>query len=224
GRVDLDNVDLFVEAFQQVEALRIGELWAIPAMLRLALIENIRRMTLRTLKRLEELARADRWVERVERGAGLEGEHLTRTLRTMLASQQRLTPTFVARFLSGLRQVSGASPALMGVERWLQHEELDPDDSLARATQRLVHTQLTMANSITSLRAIGQRDWRSFVERQSVMEAVLGTDPAGAYHRMTFATRDRYRHVVELLARQSGKAEDEVARRAVAMASEAPDD
>ena len=65
GRIDLQNVDLFVEAYQQVRPLSIGELWAMPAMLRLGLIENVRRMALRTVKRLDEMTEADAWAERI---------------------------------------------------------------------------------------------------------------------------------------------------------------
>src|SRR5687768_13377264 len=65
GRVDLDNVHLFVGAFQQEAPLKIGELWAIPAMLRLGLIESVRRMALRTVQRLDEVEAADRAAARI---------------------------------------------------------------------------------------------------------------------------------------------------------------
>ena len=68
GRIDLDNVSGFVEAFQKVSALTIGELWAVPAMLRLGLIENVRRMALRTVQRLDELELADEAARRSGRG------------------------------------------------------------------------------------------------------------------------------------------------------------
>lgn len=69
-----------------------------------------------------------------------------------------------------------------------------------------------MANSITSLRNIGRRDWRVIVEHQSMMDAVLREDPSGFYPLMTFATRDQYRHVVERIAKQTGHRETSVAR------------
>ena len=75
-----------------------------------------------------------------------------------------------------------------------------------------------MANSITSLRDIGRRDWREFVEHQSAMEAVLRDDPAGCYSLMTFATRDTYRHVVERIAKRTEHSEVAVAGRAIEMA------
>ncbi len=221
ARIDLDNVDHFVESFQETEPLRIGELWAMPAMLRLALIESIRRMSLRTMRRLDEIASADRWVKRVMEHTDRQGDRLVRTLGEMLQSPGRLTPTFVTRFLADLRLASGASPALAHVEDWLRHEGIHPDEAASRATHRMVHTQLTMGNSITSLRTIGRRDWRGFVERQSAMDAVLREDPAGAYARMTFATRDRYRHVVEQLARRARMGETDVAREAIGLAAAA---
>ena len=44
GRVDPDSLTRFVAAYQTVTPLKLGELWAIPIMLRLALIENLRRV------------------------------------------------------------------------------------------------------------------------------------------------------------------------------------
>ena len=70
---------------------------------------------------------------------------------------------------------------------------LPAEEAHSRATQRLALTQIMMANSITSLRAIARMDWRIIVERQSVLERVLREDPSGFYPRMTFSTRDAYR-------------------------------
>ena len=47
GRVDSKTISSFVSSYQTVTVLKIGELWAIPIMLRLALIENIRRIAAR---------------------------------------------------------------------------------------------------------------------------------------------------------------------------------
>src|SRR6187551_3154751 len=44
GRVDLEGLRTFVASYQTVTPLRLGELWAIPIMLRLALIESLRRV------------------------------------------------------------------------------------------------------------------------------------------------------------------------------------
>ena len=64
-------------------------------------------------------------------------------------------------------------------------------------------------------------DWREFVETMSVVEQTLREDPGGVYGRMDFATRDRYRHVVEEIAKGSRLSEGEVARKAIQLAHEA---
>jgi cyclic beta-1,2-glucan synthetase len=220
GRVDIGNVDLFTGAFQDVARLSIGELWAIPAMLRLGLIESVRRMTLRTVQRLDEIERADRWAARIQSANEAGGSALGEALGAFVSAPHKLTPEFVARFLYQLRLGSGALPALVWLEQWIHEEGIAPDDAAARSGERLALTQLMMANSITSLRAIGRMDWRAFVERQSSMDAILRGDPSGYYARMDFLTRDRYRHVVERIAKRTAVPEEDVARKAVALAGE----
>ena len=222
GRIDLGNVELFVDAFQKVSPLSIGELWAVPAMLRLGLLENVRRMALRTIHRLDELELANQWAERLIAASGDTASVLSAAINDFVAHAPPLTPTFVSRFLSQLRSVGVSVPSLTWLERWVSDEAMTAEDAAARATQRVALTQIMMANSITSLRAIARMDWDSFVEHQSVMEVVLREDPV--YPRMTFATRDRYRHVVERIAKRARTDEAAVARVALELARRAPTD
>jgi cyclic beta-1,2-glucan synthetase len=78
---------------------------------------------------------------------------------------------------------------------------------------------VTVRNVITSMRLISWFDWAEFVESVSLVDDVLRA--RGPFGDMDFATRDRYRHAVEVLARGSGLTEVEVARLAVEMADAA---
>ncbi len=215
ARVDLENVNLYVESFQSVTPLSIGELWAMPAMLRLGLIESVRRMTLRTMQRLDELAVADGWAARIVAASARGGSELRAALREFSEEDHSLSPHFVSRFLQSLRHSEGASPALAWIEHWLRDAGVSPEHAAAQSTQRLALTQIMMANSITSLRGVGRYDWHEFVESQSAMDAVLRTDPSGFYSKMTFVTRDLYRHVVEKIAKQTGHRDAVVAQWAI---------
>jgi cyclic beta-1,2-glucan synthetase len=215
GRVDLENTDLFVAAFQKVSPLKLGELWALPAMLRLGLIESVRRMTLRTVQRLDEIEAAERACAEIEAAGELGEDALTRAVHSFVASPRPLTPIYISQFLHRLRLRHGALPLL---EHWIAAEAMTAEQAAAQATQRLAITQVVMANSITSLRAVDRVDWKTLVERRSAVESVLREDPAHFYDRMTFATRDRYRHVVERIARGGGGDETEVARAAIGLA------
>ena len=80
--------------------LSIGELWAMPAMLRLGLIESVRRMTLRTVRRLDESDLAVAWADRLRLARGLGGHDLRAALREFADAGPALTPHFVSRFLT----------------------------------------------------------------------------------------------------------------------------
>jgi cyclic beta-1,2-glucan synthetase len=225
GRIDRANVELFVTAFQEVSPLSIGELWAIPAMLRLALIESVRRMALRTVQRLDEVESADRWVARIVARGARRG---AAALNEFLLEHPPLTPVFVSRFLRQIRLADDAITSLTWLEPWMAEEGVSAEASSAQANERLALTQVMTANSITSLRVIAHLDWKTFVEGQSVIEALLRAEPAGIYERMTFATRDHYRHVVERVAKRTRRSEQDVASLVVALAADGrrewPDD
>jgi len=218
GRVDVHNAGLFVAAFQEEAPLTLGELWAVPAMLRLGLLESVRRMALRTVQRLDETEAADAWAARIDTAAAAGERALASELRAFAETHPPLSPLFASRLLHQVRLGHGGLPALQG---WLAAVGVSAERAVAQAAQRLALTQMMMANSITSLRGIGLVDWGAFVERHSAVEEVLRGDPAGFYAAMTFATRDRYRHAVERIAKGGGRGEAEVARAAVALAASA---
>src|SRR5690606_18647907 len=68
------------------------------------------------------------------------------------------------------------------------------------------------------LRFIGKTDWREFVETLSSVNQVLRQDVTGTYQKMNFATRDRYRHEVEAIAKGTLLSETEVAQKALEIA------
>lgn len=215
GRLDLPVVTLFLSEFQKDELLTLGELWAMPSMLRLGLFENVRRMALRTMKRLDALRDADLWVRRVE-AAGREGAAaLNLCLQSFLDQSHAMTPAFVSRFLLQLRHATGSTALIARLEQWMAEESLSPEEADAHANQQLALTQMVIANSIASLRTVSGIDWPAFVEQHSALEAALREDPAGAYARSTFETRDRYRHVVERIAKATFLGEVHVADAAV---------
>src|SRR5204863_7618606 len=102
ARIDLANVELVICAFQEVAPLSIGELWAVPAMLRLGLIESVRRMALRTMQRLDEIEAADRWAARLQAASDRGKRALGAVLNDFVTNPPPLTPFFVSRFLQQL--------------------------------------------------------------------------------------------------------------------------
>ena len=76
-------------------------------------------------------------------------------------------------------------------------------------------------NCVRGLTALAKFCWREFVDDTSRVEEILREDPANAYLKMDFDTRDDYRHAVEEIARRSSADEEQVARAAIQFARDA---
>jgi len=222
GRVDSQNATQFIAAYQSAEPLKLGELWAFPIMLQLALLENLRRVGLRIAQRREERDVAIAWADRMLATAERDPKQLIHLLAEFANADVPLTAPFVEEFYDRL-QAQGSSMAF--VQTWLEQKLLDQGvttTQLSAAAARMAATnQISIANSISSLRFIGTIDWRDYVESLSVVEQTLREDPAGMHASQDFASRDRYRHVIEDVAKASSCSELAVAREAIALAQAA---
>ena len=213
GRLDEPSVVLMICEYQRVTALTLGELWAIPAMLRMGYLENIRAMALRAARDVADRALADEWVSRLL--AAKPTEIGTDGLSAFVHGGPALTPAFLTRFLQQIRSRRTDFTPLLWLEQWMAEDVMTVEDAAQRSVQELALTQLVMANSIASLRSVATIDWVGFVESASATEAVLLGDPSGIYVGMTRATRDEYRHAVERIAKGTGLEEPAVAAAAI---------
>ena len=220
GRVDLDGLRAFVASYQTVTPLRLGELWAIPIMLRLALIESLQRVVSAVTAGRADRQVAQHWVERMLETAAEAPSRVVSVLAEMVEANPSLTNSFVAEFSTRLQ---GKGAALLFPIAWLEQRLSERGQTIEHVfqvvSQSQAEHQVAIGNSIGSLRLLGAIDWRSFVEGVSLVEAALRADPAGVYSAMDFATRDQYRRAVEEISKCSLRSEDHVARAAVDLAA-----
>ena len=221
GRADPENLSSFVTAYQSVTTLKLGELWAIPIMLRLALIENLRRVAARIAADRIDRNLAEYWADQMTEIAATD----PKSLILAIADMARSTPPMVSSFVAELtRRLQGQGPGLAlpltWIEQQLSESGLTIEQLVRSENQQQAADQVSMSNSIGSLRFLGAIDWREFVEKMSIVEQILDNDPADVYDKMDFTTRDLYRHVIEKAAKSSPLSESEIARKAIQLAQE----
>ena len=219
GRVDPETLSRFVAAYQTVTALKLGELWAIPIMLRLAVIENLRRVGMRIAAGWRERDLADSWADRMAETA----EKDPKSLILVIADMARSNPPMVSAFVAELaRRLQGRGPALALPLTWVEQRLAESGQTIEQLVQsenqQQAADQVSVSNCIGSLRVLGALDWRKFVETLSIVEQILHADPGGVYGAMDFTTRDRYRHATERIARNGQLTESAVAGKAVELA------
>ncbi|HEX5112718.1 MAG TPA: hypothetical protein VFV79_07720, partial [Saprospiraceae bacterium] len=221
GRVDIETLTAFVNAYQKVHPLQLGELWAIPIMLRLALIENLRRLAGQMAVDRINKNLADTWADRMITIAEQDPKSLIVATADMARSNPPMADTFIAEIT---RRLLGKGPALTlplsWIEQRLAETGLTTNILVQQETQKQASAQVSMSNSIGSLRFLIGTDWRVFVEENSMVEKILRKDPGGIYLQMDFQTRDHYRHQVEKLSKLSLLPEVHVAHQAINLAND----
>jgi len=213
SRFDPVALQRFVLAFQREQPLLISELWAVPIALRLALVENLRRLAEEIVEGRADRLAADR-LANVLLGQG-DGPADPLAFRN-LGDEVPTTP-FAVQLAQRLRdQDPDATPAARWLEERLATVGTSSQDLVRAEHQRQGAANVTVRNVITSLRVMGNFDWHEFFESVSLVDRVLRA--GSGFGGMDFATRDRYRHAIEDLARGSGRTEMDVAREALALA------
>jgi len=221
GRVDPENLNRFVAAYQTVTTLKIGELWAIPIMLRLALIENLRRVAVRVAAGRIERNLADYWADKMIEIVEQDPKSLILVVADMARSDPPMTTPFVSEIT---RRLQGLSHILASPLTWIEQHLSDSGQTIEQliqiGNQQQAADQVSISNCIGSLRFLDSMDWPKFVETMSSVERILMKDPGGVYGQMDFTSRDRYRHVIEKISKNSSQSEEEVAQFAIGLSQE----
>lgn len=205
-------VERCVQQFQTVASLSIGEVWAVPIMLRLVLVENLRRLCDQMLLtyhcRHSAREMVDSW--RPEAAFLLAAD-----------SEPQCIPTII-QLLEQLPERGAAHrPAITGLERQIAERGWILAELVRQEHQRQAANQVSIGNVITSMRLIASLDWIAYFEQVNHAEQMLRQDPACVYEQMHFESRDQYRHVVEELAKRTKLTDVRVAEKAIACARSA---
>src|SRR4029079_2827757 len=219
GRVDVTSLTSCMATYQLETILTLGELWAIPIMLRLAVIENLRRIAGKIALDVIDHNLANHWGDKMIDTVKDDPGDLILVIADMARSKPVLDSHFVASFT---RMLPGRGPALALPLNWMEQQlsalGTSSNDLVLQENQKQATDQVSVRNSISTLRFIGATDWREFVEKLSSVEQVLRQDSTGTYPLMDFATRDSYRHVVERISKSCDLSETDVAQKAIELA------
>jgi cyclic beta-1,2-glucan synthetase len=218
SRFDPLMLTKFVQAYQRVQPLAIGELWAVAITLRIVLVENLRRSAERIVNGRAARRHADILANRLLGIGGREAEPAEVVLKGL--DQTRLPQAFAVQLVQRLRdQDPKVTPALLWLDRRLLAQGTTADESVIREHHDQGSMNVTVRNVITSMRFMSAVDWADFFESVSQVDAVLRVN--SDFAAMDFPTRDLYRHAIEELSRGTRRTEIEIAQLAVAAAKRA---
>jgi cyclic beta-1,2-glucan synthetase len=209
----------FVLAYQQVQPMMIGELWAVAITLRIVLIENMRRLAQQIVEGHALRLQADAIVDAALGAAQTPDQSPYMAMQRVVSLYEtgplpEIVAGQIAKRLRGLDPLQ--TPLLGWLEDRLNRQGTSVDEVIANTQTRLGASNVTMRNIVTSMRMASEMDWADFFEEVSLVDVRLRENPT--YSAMDFATRNRYRTEIEILAHSAPLTECEVADTAVALA------
>ncbi|HET7223526.1 MAG TPA: hypothetical protein VFI81_10025, partial [Rhodanobacteraceae bacterium] len=220
GNLEPDAIERYLNDYQRHGSLDMVELWTLPVLIRVALIEGLAACAIAITRRLEAYSRAEFWAEHLVDIAAHTPTEMLVSVAEMARTESFISPAFAAEFY---RLLEGKHPSLKLALSFAEAQLEQRGTSVARVidgeAREQAADQVAIANRINSLRRVNETNWSELVERVGVVDRVFAEDPAGAYADMDFTTRGRYRYTVESLALRSGRSESDIARRAIELAS-----
>jgi len=215
---DVERLLRYVTAYQRVQPLTIGELWAIAISLRLVLVENLRRLAETIVSRHTAYQAANAIADRLIGVGGQKAEAAEDVLISVV--ELPLSKPFAVQLNQQLRyQAQSVIPALKWLDEQLAAEGTNADEIVREEHQIQGAMNVTVRNIITSMRLVSTIDWPEFVENVSLVDEALRAQ--SKFAEMDFPTRDMYRRAIEELARGSQYSELEVAHRLIDAAKKA---
>lgn len=210
SRFDPEALRRFVAAYQRVQPLTIGELWAVAITLRVVLVENLRRIAERIVRSRVARHEADTLADSL---LGPGGQSAIFSALQQL-EKAPLETAFAVQLVQRLRDLDPkVGPVLHWLDQRLAVAGTSADEIVRAEHQEQGAMSVSVRNIITSMRLISAFDWQNFFESVSLVDEILRNDTHFA--DMDFCTRDDYRHAIENLARGSRHSEIEVAKRVV---------
>lgn len=212
SQLQSDTLKAFINAYQVQVPLSSRELWAIPMMLKIILMENIRRLTEQILFTQAEREAADLWVLPL-----LEAEHGPEEwvgLLKRLTAPEEYSSAYAEQMLKRLRDLGvDSAPLLHWVDRVVAKQDTTIEELAKLERQRQSMSQVSMGHAMSSIHFVTAEDWPHLFEEVSLVEREFNKDPGRVYSEMDFKSRDVYRHQVEKIALRFKVSELVVARK-----------
>lgn len=218
NKLNREQIVAFLESYQKVQPLSIGELWAVPLMLRLGLVDCLNSLATQIDKDLKETELASFWGNRLLSAARNEPEAIEEFLEILKKEQPNPTAHFADELLSHLFDEEKVIPL---IKKWLEQVFAMPLEEVIKQEQmEKTHEEVAFSSAIVSLINLSQLSWANIFESINPVDAILAKDPLDVYAIMSFNTKDQYRHTIESLSRHSNYSETRIAEMAINLAKD----
>lgn len=209
-----DSSNLYINEKELVKFIKdkdlgftMGEIWAVPLMLRISLVINIRNITDNIVEIQQEKLKGKYAAYKII------DEDRNEKIKSILnkLEKENVSDLFLETMIKTLKDNSIENDSVWS---FIEHKKAKKSSINERETEE------TISRCIASLRQIESTDWRKFFSKVSKVEEILNKDPSNTYMSMEFKSKDYYRHQIEKLSRKLGVNEIILTQTAFELAAE----
>ncbi|MDP2891690.1 MAG: glucoamylase family protein [Bacillota bacterium] len=221
GQMDETKLVHYLKAYQEHNKIFDREIWALPIVIKLALLENIRNVCEKIKNTQIQWNKAHDIIDKLLANNGADTESIIRLFQNNMKAG-RAPLSFIEHLLYRLRILG---PKYTAVSKYI-HEYLGKQEKITGdISQHELNLQssitVSAGNYISSLKYFSSFDWSDLFESVSFIGQILCKDPDGTYPRMDLATRNYYRGKIEELASVYDIGEARIASKAIELANTA---
>ncbi|NEZ46769.1 cyclic beta 1-2 glucan synthetase [Clostridium niameyense] len=222
GIVDEDTIIRFINSYEKNSVLTTGEIWALPIMLRIALIQRIALITGEIVYIQNEKQKAEKIIDEII--SAVNKNNIEDKLKDINKRDIKITPYFLEKITSLLKDNAIEEEKVYNwVNENVEKNEINLDSLINLSHRKQAKQQLVIGNCIVGIRQIEAMNWKKIFEDVSLVESILKEDPAKVYKNMDFNSKDFYRHTIENLSRKFKLSETYIAKKAIQCAKENKD-
>lgn len=205
----LQGKDLNTNSIDKEKTFTMGELWAFPLMLKIAIIINLSKYTSELVNIQKEIIKGKNLAEKVV--DAINNNKLDDEISSIFSEGKNINNLFLREFFRVLRDNSVENKRIDELieSKWKMNADLESNN--IKSELREESLERNIGEYITSIRKIEGISWRKFFESTSLVERILKKDPEDVYNKMDFESKDFYRHKLEKIARTAGMNELDVA-------------
>lgn len=224
GILDEDIIINFIEGYQSIVPLNSDELWIIPLMIKVALIKRIRELAVHIVELQNQKNQGRKWGALLLENIDGSKDKLHRLIMEHDKENGYMSTSYAEGMLQIFRSNGNRAASLMTwLDGKLALQGTNIDEMIQKEHQKQAGYQVSIGNSITSLKFLLSIRWEDIYEDLSPLEKILNEDPSGFYPDMEFASRNYYRNELVKIARKYKVSEFQVAKIAIECSNNAMD-
>lgn len=211
GKSDANLLEDYLWEYQTIVPLTMGELWAVPLVLRIAIIHNLKLL-------FEEINRY--FIPKRQANLLLKKimpvlSDVSKAVQSIIVAVEKhldlTNPTVLVHLARQFRDYIESTPLLRWLEARTAVHSLSLTELLEEEQTRQTKHRVAVGQLITSIREISHTVWEFHFEAISLVEQTFRRDPARIYPDMDFNSRDMMRHTLEDLSKRLKIPEQELA-------------